>query len=122
MHLVEALAETTCLDGSLWPVTRGAQVVSASEKVDVFQRRDASLWGLANVIAIEQPGLATRVIDLDPAIGNDDATALFSELATGRNTRIARVVDNDGPLESKIIVIRLMCELILMVMRRSRHR
>ena len=89
LHLVQALAKTTSLDGSLWLVTRGAQVVSASEKVDGLQPRAASLWGLANVIAIEQPGLATRVIDLDPAIGNDDATALFSELATGRNTRIA---------------------------------
>jgi NADPH:quinone reductase-like Zn-dependent oxidoreductase len=33
--------------------------------------------------------LAARVIDLDPAIENYDATALFGELATSRNTRIA---------------------------------
>ena len=65
-------------------------MVSASEeKWSRLQPRTAGLWGLANVIAIEQPGLAARVIDLDPAIENDDATVLFSELATSRNTRIA---------------------------------
>jgi acyl transferase domain-containing protein/NADPH:quinone reductase-like Zn-dependent oxidoreductase len=89
LHLVQALAKTTYEGCSLWLVTRGAQVVSASEKVNELQPRAASLWGLANVIAIEQPGLATRVIDLDPAMGNDDATALFTELATGRGARIA---------------------------------
>ena len=49
------------LDGSLWLVTRGAQVVSAAEKMDGLQPRAAGLWGLANVIAIEQPGLTTSV-------------------------------------------------------------
>ena len=49
----------------------------------------ASLWGLASVIAIEQPSFSPRVIDLDPAVGNDGAIALFAELTKSRDARIA---------------------------------
>ena len=68
-------------EGPLWLVTRGAQVVTICRRSDRLQPGAAGLWGLASVIAIEQPSFSPRVIDLDPAVGNDGAIALFSELS-----------------------------------------
>lgn len=91
LHLVQALAKSIALaGGSLWLVTRGAQVVSGSESVGQLCPHAASVWGLANVIAMEQPNLAARVIDLDVRNERDDnAVALFTELLTSRSPRIA---------------------------------
>ena len=90
LHLVQALAKTTAIvGGALWLVTRGAQVVTTAEAPERLQPGAASLWGLASVIAIEQPSFSPRVIDLDPAVGNDGAIALFAELTKSRDARIA---------------------------------
>jgi acyl transferase domain-containing protein/NADPH:quinone reductase-like Zn-dependent oxidoreductase/acyl carrier protein len=89
LFLVQALAKTDTKIGSLYLVTRGAQVVNDLEDPQRLQPRSAGLWGLASVIAIEQPSLATRLIDLDPATESSDVAQLAAELGASRDTRIA---------------------------------
>lgn len=89
LFLIQALAKTDTKIDSLYLVTRGAQVVTDREESQKLQPRSAGLWGLANVIAIEQPSLTTRLIDLDPAAESGDVAQLAAELGAGRDTRIA---------------------------------
>jgi acyl transferase domain-containing protein/NADPH:quinone reductase-like Zn-dependent oxidoreductase len=89
LFLVQALAKTGTKIGSLYLVTRGAQVVNDLEDPQRLQPRSAGVWGLANVIAIEQPSLATRSIDLDPSTESNDVAQLAAELGANRDTRIA---------------------------------
>jgi acyl transferase domain-containing protein len=59
-------------------VTRGGQATVVGESADPSQ---ATLWGLAHVVALEYPELACRRIDLDPqADAAGDAVALADEL------------------------------------------
>jgi len=89
LFLVQAVAKTDSKIDSLYLVTRGAQVVNDLEDPQRLQPRAAGLWGLANVIAIEQPSLTTRLIDLDPAVESSDVAQLAAELGASRDTRIA---------------------------------
>lgn len=73
----------------LWCVTRGAQAVDASvagaegDRVAADGLAQAPLWGLARVAMLEHPGLAVRLVDLDPmAAGEDAAACLALELAS----------------------------------------
>jgi NADPH:quinone reductase-like Zn-dependent oxidoreductase/SAM-dependent methyltransferase len=81
LHLVQALAR---LGGPALPrlvlVTRGAQVVAAGDGVDSVAQ--ATLWGLARVIAHEHPELRCCRIDLDPAEDSAEAVQrLVAELS-----------------------------------------
>jgi myxalamid-type polyketide synthase MxaC len=91
LHLVQALATTMAITNvPLWLVTRGAQVVTGFEQADGLCPGAAGLWGFANVVAIEQAGLTTRVVDLDLRGGKDsDSRTLLAELVTNQDARIA---------------------------------
>lgn len=64
LFLVQAMAGLTDQSPRLWLITQGAQAVDESAMVDPVS---ASLWGLGNVIASENPALNCVRIDLDPA-------------------------------------------------------
>jgi acyl transferase domain-containing protein/protein-L-isoaspartate O-methyltransferase len=82
---------------ALWLVTRGAQSTRAGESADPAQ---ATLWGMSHVIAIEQPQLRCRRIDLDFArsdeLGADDLAEALQhasaedQLALRGTQRLAR--------------------------------
>jgi len=71
----------------LWLVTRGAQPADD----DAAHPAQAPLWGLGHVIAVEQPQLDCRRVDLDPqADSARNVAALLAELdAPGREDQIA---------------------------------
>ena len=75
LHSVQALAAQKDALPRLWLVTRGAQAASDSTTVNAAA---TSLWGMGNVIALEQPGLNCTRIDLDPAGG--DVEVLVQEI------------------------------------------
>ena len=90
LHLVQSLANTPAIDtGSLWLVTRGAETVNGAEPVKELCPRAAGLWGLASVIAIEQPDLKVRVVDLDPGEARTSGADLLTELLESTQPRIA---------------------------------
>ncbi|MCY1077694.1 type I polyketide synthase [Archangium lansingense] len=80
LHLVQALSRAGWRDPPrLWLATRGARSVGKEpERVNVAQ---APLWGLGQVLALEQPELRCTRVDLD---GDADACAhaLFRELSS----------------------------------------
>jgi acyl transferase domain-containing protein/acyl carrier protein len=68
LEIVQALADAG--GGRLWILTRGAQqVANEPEAVDAHQ---ASLWGLARVVAAEGVGVTAMRVDLDPAAESRD--------------------------------------------------
>jgi 8-amino-7-oxononanoate synthase len=82
LELVQALVKTLPQESPrLWLVTRGAQpVLPASEPIDATQ---ASLWGMARVIAWEHPQLQTVRIDLQPEPQSDEIALLTAEIVDG---------------------------------------
>jgi NADPH:quinone reductase-like Zn-dependent oxidoreductase/SAM-dependent methyltransferase len=84
LQLVQALArrgERT----ALWLVTRGAQSPDSGPVPGVNQ---ATLWGLAKVVAIEHPELHCATVDLDPAADPAECAAdLFREIFDGSGER-----------------------------------
>ena len=90
LHLVQSLATAQAIgSGSLWLVTRGAQTVNGAEPVEELSPRAAGLWGLASVIAIEQPDLKVRLVDLDPGEARASGAGLIKELLENTQPRIA---------------------------------
>lgn len=77
LSLAQGLAGTS-LRRRLWFVTRGAQWVEGSgdERALGF----AGLWGLARVIALENPELGCVCLDLDASGGEDEAAQLVEEI------------------------------------------
>ena len=65
----------------LWMATRGAERVAREDEVHPAQ---ALLWGLARTACLEHPEFQSTVIDLDPASGPGEATALARELLCDR--------------------------------------
>ncbi|MGC3998939.1 MAG: SDR family NAD(P)-dependent oxidoreductase [Anaeromyxobacter sp.] len=65
LHLAQGLPPAGA--GPLWVVTRGAQVVTGEEPAAALRPRAAGAWGLASVVAVEEPGLRVRRVELDPA-------------------------------------------------------
>lgn len=61
-------------------VTRGGQAVGARR--DVTAIAHAALWGWRNSLALENPELRSKAIDLDPDARPDDAEWLAREVAT----------------------------------------
>jgi malonyl CoA-acyl carrier protein transacylase len=71
----------------IWIVTRGTQAIAANEKPEITQ---SSLWGLANVIAIEHPECWGGIIDLPSHRETKEADLLLTALTnTEREDRIA---------------------------------
>ncbi|WP_309728783.1 polyketide synthase dehydratase domain-containing protein, partial [Chamaesiphon sp. OTE_75_metabat_556] len=67
LHLIQALGASQNLAiPQLWLVTQGTQSVGNESLPTQFQQ--APLWGLGGVIALEQPQLQCRRIDLDPNV------------------------------------------------------
>jgi len=65
----------------VWMVTTGGRTAAPGDKVDVAQ---ATLWGMANSVAIEHPDLRVTMID------TDDRNAVARMVAAGRpETRLA---------------------------------
>ncbi|HVG57385.1 MAG TPA: SDR family NAD(P)-dependent oxidoreductase [Hyalangium sp.] len=62
LHLVQSLSRARGAPPALLLVTRGAWPVLDGDCVSASQ---ASLWGLGRIIALEQPELRCRLIDLD---------------------------------------------------------
>jgi myxalamid-type polyketide synthase MxaB len=87
LRLVQALAQAP-RKPRLWLVTRGAVAVSDHECPDV---RQAPVWGLARVIALEHPELRCARVDLDRSKSDRlCAEALIEELlASGVEDQIA---------------------------------
>jgi acyl transferase domain-containing protein/acyl carrier protein len=88
LTLVQSLAiQTTTPAPRLWIITRGARAVLSSDRLPAVN--EAALWGLAEVITLEQPQLRCSCIDLDQL---DEAAAklLLQEFERESNeTRLA---------------------------------
>ena len=65
------------LPGGLWIVTERAVATESGEPVDAVQ---AALWGLGRTILNEEPGLRSKLIDID---GSPEAV----QLLTGQMSR-----------------------------------
>lgn len=74
LHIVQALAAREEMEPKMWLITRGAQSVDQQESANPAS---AMLWGLGNVIALEQPHLKPVLIDLDP---ESDGLSLVDEI------------------------------------------
>lgn len=80
LALTQALSDIAT-SPSLTFVTRGAQAVgSAPWPIRVEQ---ATLWGLARTVAVEQPQLQCKAVDLDPGGPFDTARQLVTEVLDG---------------------------------------
>lgn len=62
------------LPGGLWIVTERAVATESAEPVDAVQ---AALWGLGRTLANEEPGLRSRLVDVD---GSPEAVTLLTGL------------------------------------------
>ena len=99
LHLVQALAKTMAIGGgSICLVTRGAQAVIGSEVIEQLHPRAASLWGLANVIAIEHSSFKVRVIDLDTEDAKQKEDFKVTLSRTFRKFEPANCLARHGPL------------------------
>ena len=79
VHLVQALAAHQHAAGApVWVVTRGVQPVGPPHPF--FDAGGAGLWGLGRVIGLEHPELWGGLLDLDPAGGAGEASAVVREL------------------------------------------
>ncbi len=81
-----ALAAVQALAGRQVPValiTRGAQAVQPDGR-DLVALPQAALWGFGRVLALEHPELSGGMLDLDPAMGPEQASlAVDALLASG---------------------------------------
>ncbi|MEM9491302.1 MAG: SDR family NAD(P)-dependent oxidoreductase, partial [Myxococcota bacterium] len=92
LHLVQALAKHG-MAPTLWLISRHAQAVAESEReptlgdstdeAEALACVQAPLWGLGRVIAIEQPELSCRLLDL----GSHDAGASARSIGAELNAR-----------------------------------
>ncbi len=89
LHLVQAMMQTSWRDSPpVYFLTRG--LVSTGQEPTSPSLAQASLWGLGKVIAIEQPSLSCRRIDLDKDQTADQVEALVHELlASSREEEVA---------------------------------
>ena len=79
LRIIQTLARTGAPVTNLWMVTRGAQAVGReSGPVAVAQ---APIWGMGRVVALEQPTLHPRLVDLEPAAASEEARRLFQEIS-----------------------------------------
>jgi acyl transferase domain-containing protein len=74
----ELTARSDASPPRLWLVTRGSQA-AGSDRAPVAAAQ-APLWGLGRVLAQEQPELQCTCVDLDPAMEEGSAQALFETI------------------------------------------
>lgn len=84
LRLIQSLAQTEWNNGPrLWVATAGAQAVEPTDGRSLSLEQ-APLWGLAKVIALEQPNVWGGIIDLpkigDPTLANAEIAGLCEEL------------------------------------------
>lgn len=85
LHIVQAITSRSEAMPRLWLVTRGAQQVAEEISVNAVA---ATLWGLGNVISLEQPNLNCTRIDLAPM--SVETPSLFDEIwAPGEEDQVA---------------------------------
>ena len=90
LQLVQLLAAQRQIP-RLWLVTRGAQAIDG-DGGGVLSAAQAPLWGMATVVAIEQPALRCVRIDLEPSSADplSELKALTDELReSGHEDRVA---------------------------------
>ncbi|RRR66478.1 MAG: SDR family NAD(P)-dependent oxidoreductase, partial [Candidatus Viridilinea halotolerans] len=87
LHLSQALASITT-PVRLWVVTAGAQRVGEEAVVSLEgMALGASLWAFGRTLALEEPQLACRLLDLDPADGLDgQVETLLAEVQHASST------------------------------------
>jgi acyl transferase domain-containing protein/acyl carrier protein len=101
LHLVQALASSTKgRSAPLTLVTRGAQSVASGR--DLPQLAQATLWGMAQAIALEHPEFQCVRLDLDPRAGSDQALQIVTEI-----TRPNREDDQIAFRDRKRFAVRL---------------
>jgi NADPH:quinone reductase-like Zn-dependent oxidoreductase/SAM-dependent methyltransferase/NADP-dependent 3-hydroxy acid dehydrogenase YdfG len=106
LSLVQAMASTGA-PGRLVIATRGAQYRSPDHGLRLSQ---ATVWGLAKVIALEHPELRCLRIDLDPSGAGDEVAQLAAEVVAddredqvmfrGRERFVARLTRLPVPVRS----------------------
>jgi acyl transferase domain-containing protein/NADPH:quinone reductase-like Zn-dependent oxidoreductase/acyl carrier protein len=86
LAVVQALGRSSDA-APVWLVTRGAQSAAGV----VTHSRQASVWGLASVVGVEQPDLRCHAMDLDPFGHPRDVGALVREMTRtyATNLRVA---------------------------------
>ncbi len=99
LYLVQALVAQKDSLPRLWLVTQNAQLVDEQSKVNAA---GTVLWGLGNVIALEQPNLHCVRVDID----SSQSTSLFDEFwnpdgedqvaLRGKTRYVARLVHSHG--------------------------
>ncbi|PSB05585.1 short-chain dehydrogenase, partial [Pleurocapsa sp. CCALA 161] len=79
LHLLQAITSELGVElPSMWLITQGAQKIT---DVAAVQPQQASIWGLGRVIALEQPELNCRCLDLEVGVKQEEAIKiLVSEL------------------------------------------
>ena len=104
LHLTQALARHVPGDlSALAIVTRGFEAPALGARSGIAV---AAAWGLGRVISSELPGLHCKLIDLDPALSDEDAAGLLADelcsdsdenqLALGQGKRLALRLGNAG--------------------------
>jgi acyl transferase domain-containing protein/SAM-dependent methyltransferase/nucleoside-diphosphate-sugar epimerase/acyl carrier protein len=99
LALVQALARRTGEAAPLWLVTRGAQALPGDALPAPAQ---APVWGLALAVQQEHPALGCRVVDLDPAAG-DQAVDAFAGTLTAATREGDRVAWRGGPFVQRFV-------------------
>lgn len=93
--LIQVMSESN-LECLVWLVTQGSQAVEQSH-VDAAQ---SVLWGLGQVLAVEQPQKYGGLIDLDPsASANESAKDLLRVLQTNTKHSLPRIGGLGGAMQ-----------------------
>jgi amino acid adenylation domain-containing protein len=95
LALVKALSDRRA-PTRLTVITRGAQ--SAGAAITTDQAAQATLWGLARVVATEHPELGCRTIDLPPPSGHLHSEAALLRQALDAPAEEAEIALRDGQL------------------------
>ncbi|MEV5162580.1 type I polyketide synthase [Streptomyces sp. NPDC053728] len=93
LALVQALAEAR-LRAPLWLATRGAVALDGADLLTAPEQ--AMVWGLGQVVAVEEPGLRGGLIDLPGTFDTRAARRLCGVLADPRRTEDQLAIRSSG--------------------------
>ncbi|MER5853375.1 type I polyketide synthase [Streptomyces sp. NPDC002012] len=93
LALVQALADAR-LRAPLWLATRGAVAINGSDPLTAPEQ--AMVWGLGQVVAVEEPGLWGGLIDLPGTLDTRAARRLCAVLADTRRTEDQLAIRSSG--------------------------
>ena len=77
MYLTKALSQFPALSARLWLVTQAA---TTAESPSLLNLQQASLWGMARALRLEQPGLSCTCLDLEPSLSENISAATLDLL------------------------------------------